>query len=65
MTNSSVVYAQKTVELIKKNKAEGDYLLMTGGSAMNEKIAADLGIKYGSDANAAVTLVRRHLAEAA
>jgi methanogenic corrinoid protein MtbC1 len=65
MTNSSVVYAQKTVELIKKTKAEGDYLLMTGGSAMNEKIAADLGIKYGSDANAAVTLVRQHLSEAA
>jgi methanogenic corrinoid protein MtbC1 len=65
MTNSSVVYAQKIVELLNEDKSEGDFLLMTGGSAMNEKIATELSIKYGSDANAAVTLVRQHLADAA
>ena len=65
MTNSSVVYAEKTVDLIKTQGKADRYMLMTGGAAMNEKIAAQLGLQYGSDANAAVTLVKAHLEAAA
>lgn len=61
MTNSSVVYAQETVELLRKQGLADKYLLMAGGAAMNETIASRVSVKYGSDANAAVTLVKEHL----
>ncbi|TYP58546.1 MtaA/CmuA family methyltransferase [Thermosediminibacter litoriperuensis] len=62
MTNSSVTYAEKTVKLLKEKGLADKYLVMTGGAAMNEQIAARIGAKYGSDANAAVSLVKEHLA---
>lgn len=64
MTNSSVVYAQETVEALGSQGLLGKCLVMAGGAAMNEKIARELGVKYGSDANAAVSLVKEHVAAA-
>lgn len=65
MTNSSVVYAKETVAALKSEGRLGKYLVMAGGAAMNERIAQELDVKYGSDANAAVSLVKEHIAEAA
>jgi methanogenic corrinoid protein MtbC1 len=62
MTNSSVTYAEKTVELLKEKGLADKYLVMTGGAAMNEQIATQIGAKYGSDANAAVSLVKEYIA---
>lgn len=61
MTNSSVTYAEKTVELLKEKGLADKYLVMTGGSAMSEQIASQIGATYGSDANAAVSLVRERI----
>lgn len=61
MTNSSVTYAEEAVEALKNQGLSGKFLVMAGGAAMNEKIAAQIGVKYGSDANAAVSLVKEHL----
>ncbi|AFM28033.1 MtaA/CmuA family methyltransferase [Desulfomonile tiedjei] len=65
MTNSSVTYAEETVEALKTGGLGDKYLVMAGGAAMNEKIAKQMGVKYGSDANAAVMLVKEHLGAAA
>jgi hypothetical protein len=35
---------------------------MSGGAAINRVNAEQMGTRYGSDANAAVSLVRDHLA---
>jgi MtaA/CmuA family methyltransferase len=64
MTNSSVTYAQQTVEALKSQGLSGKYLVMVGGAAMNEKIAAQMSAKYASDANAAVALVKEHVGAA-
>jgi len=65
MTNSSVVYAEETVEAIKSQGQAGNCLVMVGGAGMNEQIASKMGVKYGSDANAAVALVNDYLAAVA
>ncbi len=65
MTNSSVVYVKKTVELLKEKGLLDRYMVMTGGAAMNQQIANQIGITYGSDANAAVALVRESIAATA
>lgn len=65
MTNSSVVYAEETVEALKLQVQAEKCLVMVGGAGMNEQIAANMGVKYGSDANAAVTLVKNYIAEGA
>jgi methanogenic corrinoid protein MtbC1 len=65
MTNSSVTYAEETVSALKTLGLGDKYLVMAGGAAMNEKIASQIGAKYGSDANAAVKLVKEHLEAAA
>ncbi|WP_027363948.1 MtaA/CmuA family methyltransferase [Desulfotruncus alcoholivorax] len=62
MTNSSVAYVEKTVKMLKEQGKYNKYLVMTGGAAMNEQLAAQIGIRYGSDANAAVSLVKEHIA---
>ena len=62
MTNSSTVYVEKVVDLLKEQDQFDDYLLMTGGAAMNRVNAEQMGTRYGSDANAAVSLVKEHLA---
>lgn len=62
MTNSSVTYAEKAVQLLKEKGLADKYLVMVGGSAMNEEIAGRIGATYGSDANAAVSLVKEYLA---
>ncbi|MCB2188262.1 MAG: MtaA/CmuA family methyltransferase [Deltaproteobacteria bacterium] len=61
MTNSSVVYAEETARLLTERGQAGRYLLMTGGAAMSQEIAGKLGYAYGSDANAAVSLVNDYL----
>ncbi|TCK21303.1 MtaA/CmuA family methyltransferase [Pseudonocardia endophytica] len=58
MTNSSTVYVQKTKDLLEEKGLGGKYLLMCGGAAANRPIAREMGIEYGSDANAAVSLVK-------
>ncbi|MDQ7097106.1 MtaA/CmuA family methyltransferase [Desulfosporosinus sp. PR] len=65
MTNSSVNYAEKVIKTLAEQGKGGKYLVMTGGAAMSEKIAKEIGAKYGSDANAAVSLVREHVAATA
>lgn len=61
MTNSSVNYAEKVTEILKEQGKGDKYLVMTGGAAMTENIAAQIGTKYGSDANAAVSLVKEYV----
>jgi MtaA/CmuA family methyltransferase len=65
MTNSSVTYAEETISALRTRGLGDKYLVMAGGAAMNEKIAEQIGVKYGSDANAAVKLVKEHLEAAA
>ncbi|OLN27388.1 MtaA/CmuA family methyltransferase [Desulfosporosinus metallidurans] len=65
MTNSSVNYAEKVTKMLNEQGKSDKYLVMTGGAAMNEKIAEQIGTKYGSDANAAVSLVRNRIAATA
>jgi methylmalonyl-CoA mutase cobalamin-binding domain/chain len=65
MTNSSTVYVEKVVEMLKQQGKADKYLLMTGGAAANKGIANNFGIRYGQDANAAVDLVRERVAMAA
>ncbi len=65
MTNSSSVYVQKTKELLEEQGKAGKYLLMFGGAAANVGLGRQMGIEYGMDANAAVQLVRDHLAKMA
>ncbi|HEY4459319.1 MAG TPA: MtaA/CmuA family methyltransferase [Pseudonocardiaceae bacterium] len=65
MTNSSAVYVEKTVDLLAKQGKGGKYLLMTGGAAINRVNAEAMGTHYGSDANAAVALVKDHVSGAA
>lgn len=65
MTNSSVNYAEKVTKMLNEQGKSDKYLVMTGGAAMNEKIAEQIGAKYGSDANAAVSLVRNRIAATA
>ncbi|GLZ50230.1 hypothetical protein Acsp06_64150 [Actinomycetospora sp. NBRC 106375] len=64
MTNSSTVYVQKTKDLLEEKGLGDKYLLMCGGAAANRPIAREMGVEYGSDANAAVALVKER-AEAA
>jgi methanogenic corrinoid protein MtbC1 len=61
MTNSSTVYVEKVVELLKTQGKSDKYLLMMGGAAANRGVAEKFGVRYGLDANAAVSLVKGHL----
>lgn len=63
MTNSSVTYAQETTKALMAQAGLEDCLVMVGGAAVDEKIAANMAVSYGSDANAAVTLVGDFLTE--
>lgn len=63
MTNSSSVYVEKTKQLLEDQGKGGKYLLMFGGAAANVGLGRQIGIEYGIDANAAVSLVRDHLAK--
>jgi methanogenic corrinoid protein MtbC1 len=65
MTNSSAVYVEKTVELLNSQGKGDKYLLMTGGAAINRMNAEQMGTHYGSDANAAVSLVKAHITSSA
>ncbi|MCS0495652.1 MtaA/CmuA family methyltransferase [Ancylobacter sp. MQZ15Z-1] len=61
MTNSSTVYVEKVVEMLKSQGKDDKYLLMMGGAAANRGIADKFGVRYGLDANAAVSLVKEYL----
>jgi len=65
MTNSSSVYVQKVKELLDQQGKADKYLLMFGGAAANIGLARQFGIQYGIDANAAVQLVKDHVAKKA
>ncbi len=65
MTNSSTVYVEKVKQLLEQKGETAKYLLMCGGAAANKGLAENMGIRYGSDANAAVTLVKDHVLAAA
>lgn len=65
MTNSSSVYVEKTKQLLEDQGKGGKYLLMFGGAAANIGLGRQMGIEYGIDANAAVSLVRDHMAKRA
>ncbi|CAN5241163.1 hypothetical protein BH09ACT8_BH09ACT8_22780 [soil metagenome] len=65
MTNSSTVYVEKVVELLKSQDKLDKYLLMTGGAAINRVNAEQMGTHYGSDANAAVAMVKDRMASVA
>lgn len=61
MTNSSSVYVNKTVELLKEHNVFDKYIVLGGGAAYNKGLAQEAGVVYGSDANAAVSLVKNFL----
>lgn len=61
MTNSSTVYVEKTVELLKERGEDNKYMLMFGGAAANKGLGQKIGINYGMDANEAVTLVSNYV----
>ncbi|MCC0048820.1 MAG: MtaA/CmuA family methyltransferase [Rhodobiaceae bacterium] len=61
MTNSSSVYVEKTKQLLDEQGKGGKYLLMFGGAAANVGLGRQLGVEYGIDANAAVSLVKEHV----
>ncbi|ACK86415.1 MtaA/CmuA family methyltransferase [Methylorubrum extorquens] len=61
MTNSSTVYVEKVAEMLKSQGKADKYLLMMGGAAANRGVAEKFGVRYGLDANAAVSLVRDHV----
>ena len=61
MTNSSAVYVDKTVQTLKEQGKFDNYLVMTGGAAINRAVAQKYDTRYGSDANAAVALMKEHL----
>lgn len=61
MTNSSTVYVEKVAEMLRGKGAGDKYLLMMGGAAANRGVAEKFGVRYGLDANAAVSLVRDHV----
>ncbi len=61
MTNSSIVYAEKTKQLLEEKGLGDKYLLMFGGAAANVGLARKMGLEYGLDANAAVELVKNHV----
>ncbi len=63
MTNSSSVYVERTKQLLEDQGKGGKYLLMFGGAAANVGLGRQIGIEYGLDANAAVSLVKDHLAK--
>lgn len=65
MTNSSSVYVERTKQLLEDQGKGGKYLLMFGGAAANIGLGRQMGIEYGLDANAAVSLVKDHLAKRA
>jgi len=62
MTNSSAVYVEKLVDLVKEGKLEDKFVLVCGGASANVGLARKFGIHYGSDANAAVSIVRDKIA---
>lgn len=62
MTNSSSVYVDRAVKLLDEQGQRERYLVMCGGAAANVTLAERNGIRYGSDANAAVSLVREYVA---
>lgn len=63
MTNSSSVYVEKTKQLLEEQGIGDKYLLMFGGAAANVGLGRQMGIEYGIDANAAVSLVKDHLSK--
>jgi MtaA/CmuA family methyltransferase len=65
MTNSSAVYVEKVKELLDNSGKSSKYLLMCGGAAANKGMAEKMGVRYGLDANAAVSLVKDHIQAAA
>ncbi len=65
MTNSSAVYVERVKDLLEEQGKHDKFLLMCGGAAANKGIAREMGVAYGLDANAAVALVKEHVAEAA
>ncbi|AJE48680.1 MtaA/CmuA family methyltransferase [Celeribacter indicus] len=65
MTNSSSVYVEKTKQLLEEQGKGDKYLLMFGGAAANVGLGRQIGVEYGIDANAAVSLVKDHVAKRA
>jgi len=64
MTNSSSVYVQRVKEMLDEQGKGDKYLLMCGGAAANKGLANEMGVAYGLDANAAVSLVLEKAAAA-
>ncbi len=62
MTNSSSVYVKKVKDLLDADGKGEKFLLMCGGAAANKGIATEIGVAYGLDANAAVSLVKERAA---
>jgi MtaA/CmuA family methyltransferase len=62
MTDSSVPYVEQTAKLVVEAGLKDKVVVMIGGASANVPLAERLAINYGSDANAAVAIVREHLA---
>ena len=65
MTNSSSVYVKRVKEMLDEQGKGDKYLLMFGGAAANVGLGRQIGIQYGMDANAAVSLVKDYVTKKA
>ncbi|MEC4726556.1 MtaA/CmuA family methyltransferase [Shewanella sp. D64] len=60
MTDSSIVYVQRLIQLLTEEGKRDNYLILCGGAAMNMSLAEQLGVKYSPNANQAVELLQEH-----
>src|SRR5258708_169829 len=65
MTNSSSVYVKRVKEMLDEQGKGDKYLLMFGGAAANVGLGRQIGIQYGRDAHAPVSLVKDHVTKKA
>ena len=59
MTDSSVPYVEDVVKLADEAGLRDHVSLLIGGAAANAELAEQLGVDYGSDANAAVSILHK------
>jgi len=54
MTNSSIVYVERFLQLLTEHGTLNDYFIICGGAAMNKELALALGVHFSANASDAV-----------
>ena len=54
MTNSSIVYVERFLQLLSEHGKLNDYFIICGGAAMNQELALELGVHFSANASDAV-----------